>query len=96
MTRLSYRVHDTDRAEDWRDEGACRESDPEVFFASPLTTEGKADVRHAKAICFGCPSRLACGEWALATREPWGVWGGMTEGERKRILRQRHDAEAAA
>jgi WhiB family transcriptional regulator, redox-sensing transcriptional regulator len=49
----------------------CRVNDPELFFA-----DSPADVEHAKALCSGCPARLACLAGALERREPWGVWGG--------------------
>jgi WhiB family redox-sensing transcriptional regulator len=45
--------------------------DPELFFA-----ESPQDVEQAKAMCRGCPARLACLAGALERREPWGVWGG--------------------
>lgn len=68
----------------WRDLGACRGLDPEVFFPE---TDDEADV--AKNICDGCDVRVACLEHALASREKVGVWGGTTERERRRIVRQR-------
>ena len=49
----------------------CRSYDPELFFA-----ERPEDVERAKALCTGCPVRLACKAGALQRREPWGVWGG--------------------
>ncbi len=49
----------------------CRANDPELFFA-----ERPEDVERAKALCTGCPVRLACMAGALERREPWGVWGG--------------------
>jgi WhiB family redox-sensing transcriptional regulator len=49
----------------------CRSYDPELFFA-----ERPEDVERAKALCIGCPVRLACKAGALERREPWGVWGG--------------------
>ncbi|HMA46072.1 MAG TPA: WhiB family transcriptional regulator, partial [Frankiaceae bacterium] len=49
----------------------CWAEDPDLFFA-----EAPADVEAAKAVCVGCPVRLACLSGALARREPWGVWGG--------------------
>lgn len=49
----------------------CRVNDPELFFA-----ESPEDVENAKALCAGCPVRLACLSGALERREPWGVWGG--------------------
>lgn len=82
-------VPTTPRAKDWRDEGLCRGEDPELFFSSEQTAQGKANVRHAKVICWRCPSMEACGQWAIATRQPFGVWGGVSEGERRSILRRR-------
>lgn len=68
----------------WRELGACRGLDPEVFFPD---TDEEADV--AKGICASCDVRIACLEHALASREKVGVWGGTTERERRRIVRQR-------
>ncbi|HZT65546.1 MAG TPA: WhiB family transcriptional regulator [Acidimicrobiales bacterium] len=68
----------------WRHRAACQGVDPDVFF--PVSDEDAAD---AKAICGVCPVREACLEYALARRERDGVWGGATERERRRILRQR-------
>jgi WhiB family redox-sensing transcriptional regulator len=68
----------------WRNRAACRGIDPDVFF--PVTEE---DADEAKAICHVCPVREACLEFALAAREKEGVWGGATERERRRIVRQR-------
>jgi WhiB family transcriptional regulator, redox-sensing transcriptional regulator len=48
----------------------CRE-EPDLYFA-----ESPADVESAKALCCGCPARLACLTGAIERREPWGVWGG--------------------
>ena len=68
----------------WRNRAACRGIDPDIFF--PITDE---DAEPAKAICNACPVREACLEFALAAREREGVWGGATERERRRIIRQR-------
>ena len=68
----------------WRSLGACRGLDPELFFPE---TEEQADV--AKMICKGCDVRILCLEHALASREKVGVWGGTTERERRRLIRQR-------
>lgn len=68
----------------WRELGACRGLDPEVFFPE---TDEEADV--AKNICATCDVRVACLEHALSSREKVGVWGGTTERERRRIIRQR-------
>ena len=70
----------------WRKRAACRGIDVEIFYP---VTEDDADAAEAKAICEDCPVRHACLEHALANRERAGVWGGTTERERRRIVRQR-------
>ena len=68
----------------WRQRAACRGVNPDVFY--PASDE---DAEPAKVICNACPVRQACVEHALATRERDGIWGGVTERERRRIIRQR-------
>lgn len=73
---------------EWNADARCRTADPELFF-HPIGERGSdhdARDRNAKAVCAGCPVRVQCGEWALERREPYGVWGGMTEDERRKIL----------
>lgn len=76
---------------DWRAQAACRNSDVEIFFPSSDEAAGAA-----KAVCATCPVREECLEWALATRQQEGVWGGATEAERRRLRRRRQAAERAA
>lgn len=81
---------DTEPAADWRRHGACSDHDePDIWYATAASTQGRAEQREAQAICYGCPVIQACGQWALETREPWGTWGGMTEPQRRRVLRRR-------
>ncbi|MGD0219508.1 MAG: WhiB family transcriptional regulator [Acidimicrobiales bacterium] len=68
----------------WRQRSACRGLDPEVFY--PLTEE---EAEEAKAVCALCSVREMCLEHAIVARERDGVWGGLTERERRRLLRQR-------
>jgi WhiB family transcriptional regulator, redox-sensing transcriptional regulator len=75
---------ETKRDTSWRDRGACRGLDPQVFYPE---TDEEAPV--AKSICNQCQVQTMCLEYALAYREKEGVWGGATERERRRILRQR-------
>jgi WhiB family redox-sensing transcriptional regulator len=70
----------------WSKHAACRGIDVEIFYPE---TEDDADAAEAKEICAECPVRQACLEYALAHREREGVWGGATERERRRIVRQR-------
>jgi WhiB family redox-sensing transcriptional regulator len=74
----------------WRQRGACRGLEPDIFY--PTTDEEAAP---AKAVCATCSVRQACLEFALDTRENEGIWGGTTERERRRMLRQRRKHAAA-
>lgn len=74
----------TTKQQTWRDRAACRGIDPEIFY--PVSDE---EVDAARAICAVCPVREACLEHALSSREKEGIWGGCTERERRRIIRQR-------
>lgn len=67
----------------WPD-AACRGHDPDIFFPEDDRNSGPA-----KAICAVCPHREPCGEHALATRERFGVWGGLSESDRHAILKRR-------
>ena len=71
---------------DWRARGACLTADPELFF--PLSSAGPSveQLDQAKTVCAGCRVRAECLEFALATRQVHGVWGGTSEDERQRIL----------
>jgi WhiB family redox-sensing transcriptional regulator len=69
---------------EWQFEGACREADPELFF-SPESERGprrRARERAAKSFCSRCPVVQQCLDHALQVKEPYGVWGGLTTGER--------------
>jgi WhiB family transcriptional regulator, redox-sensing transcriptional regulator len=70
----------------WREFARCRGVDPEVFY--PVSDDEEA-ADEAKEICALCPVREPCLEFALSTREKNGVWGGLTERERRRVLRRR-------
>jgi WhiB family redox-sensing transcriptional regulator len=68
----------------WRSKSACQGLDPEIFY--PLDDD---ESEEAKAICAVCSVREACLEHALGHREKDGVWGGATERDRRRMIRQR-------
>ena len=70
---------------DWPTQAACRGTDPDRLFV-----QGAAQNR-AKAICFGCPVRTECLADSLDNQIEFGVWGGMTERERRALLRKRPD-----
>jgi len=83
---------------DWQLEAACRGMDSEVFF-HPDGQRGAARAereRRAKEICASCPVMQQCREHSLKVREPYGVWGGLTEDEREAVLRGRRAKTPAA
>jgi WhiB family redox-sensing transcriptional regulator len=70
--------------ESWRLDALCAETDPEAFFP-----EKGGSTREAKRVCTGCPVRLQCLEDALRNDERFGIWGGLSERERRRLRLQR-------
>ena len=74
---------------EWQRQGLCRAGDSSVFFPPAhfeRKPEREAREARAKTICARCPVREECLSWALAIREPHGVWGGRSESERKQLL----------
>ncbi len=74
--------------EDWPSRGACLRADPELFYhpyAEREPSRGNRE-RAAQQVCAGCPVQQACRDYARATQEPFGVWGGETETERAQWL----------
>jgi WhiB family transcriptional regulator, redox-sensing transcriptional regulator len=72
---------------DWRDDAACRDTDPDLFF--PVGTTGPAieQIESAKAVCDACAAQAACLEFALTTNQESGIWGGTSEEERRKLRR---------
>ena len=69
---------------DWRRLAACRSADPDLFF--PVSGEEWArQVEKAKVLCRACRVRRQCLQYAISEDEPYGVWGGMTGDERRRV-----------
>ena len=72
---------------EWQVDGSCRSGNPDVFF-HPEGERGPSHRRRdsaAKAVCLDCPVLQNCRKHALQVREPYGVWGGMTEYERQAV-----------
>jgi WhiB family redox-sensing transcriptional regulator len=86
MRQLLHGDEDTS----WQDYANCLGVDPDLFFP-----ERGASTREAKEVCRGCVVRDDCLEYALRNGEKFGIWGGMSERERRRIRRQRALARAA-
>ncbi len=78
--------HDTEHDEmpGWWELSNCLGVDPDLFFP-----ERGASTREAKEVCRGCVVREDCLEYALVNGEKFGIWGGMSERERRRIRRER-------
>lgn len=66
----------------WQENALCAQTDPEAFFP-----EKGGSTREAKRICLGCEVRDACLEYALSNDERFGIWGGLSERERRRLKR---------
>ena len=75
--------------EPWVEDGTCNQTDPEAFFP-----ERGGSNREAKRVCKACPVVAECLEYALRNDEPFGIWGGTSERERRR-MKQRQRAQAA-
>src|SRR5690349_10391910 len=71
----------------WRDEAACRDADPDLFFPVGPTGPVLRQVDEAKRICRSCPAQTRCLAWALDHGVTDGVWGGATEDERRAVRR---------
>src|SRR5712692_1387932 len=68
----------------WQEEANCLGVDPDLFFP-----ERGASTREAKSVCRSCEVRADCLEYALRNGEKFGIWGGLSERERRRVRRQR-------
>lgn len=76
----------------WHLDALCAETDPEIFFPA----KGES-VKEAKAVCRGCLVRAECLEYALETRQRFGVWAGLSERDRRKLLGEpEDDAEEAS
>lgn len=73
----------------WQDQANCKGANADLFFP-----ERGASTRTAKAICRECQVRPECLEFAITTGEKFGIWGGMSERERRRVRRERQIAAA--
>lgn len=74
----------------WADHGSCTNADPDLFFPQP-----GADTSYARSICRACPVRLHCLDYALESGQKHGIWGGMTESQRRRLRRRSHPSNPA-
>ena len=80
----------------WRTGAACRDTDPDLFFPVGQTGPAIAHIANAKAVCSTCSVQIECLEYALMTNQDAGIWGGLTEDDRRKIRRERRKANRAA
>ena len=82
LSHVVLREGDNDHA-DWRHAGVCAQTDPEAFFP-----DKGGSTREAKKVCTGCEVRGECLDYALAHDERFGIWGGLSERERRKLKRR--------
>ena len=75
-------LFDEGEEQEWQERALCAQTDPEAFFP-----EKGGSTREAKRICSGCEVRAECLDYALAHDERFGIWGGLSERERRRLRR---------
>ncbi len=89
---MAYNLSDIDPDESpWQASANCLGVDPDLFFP-----ERGGSTREAKAVCAGCVVRDECLDYALEHGEKFGIWGGLSERERRQVRRRRAAARAAA
>ena len=85
---------------DWRHHAACRDEDPELFFPIGNTGPALLQIDEAKQVCQRCAVMEPCLQWALESGQDSGVWGGLSEDERRalkrRTIRLRHGRASSA
>ena len=72
-----------DEEASWQERALCAQTDPEAFFP-----EKGGSTREAKKVCVGCELRAECLEYALAHDERFGIWGGLSERERRKLKKR--------
>jgi len=82
-------------ADTWRDHALCRDTDPDLFFPVGTTGQALVSIDHAKRVCAACTVSVECLDFALDTNQDSGIWGGLSEEER-RVIRRRRAAELRA
>ena len=81
---ISNTEMDQDEGElSWQERALCAQTDPEAFFP-----EKGGSTREAKKVCVGCDVRSECLEYALANDERFGIWGGLSERERRKLKKR--------
>ena len=72
----------------WRGRAICRDTDPDLFFPVGTTGQALLQIAKAKEVCGECPVSTQCLEYALQNDERFGIWGGLSERERRKLKRR--------
>jgi WhiB family redox-sensing transcriptional regulator len=72
----------------WRINAICRDTDPELFFPVGTTGQALLQIAKAKGVCCQCPVKVECLDFAMETNQDTGIWGGLSEDERRNLRRQ--------
>ena len=83
VTELHSQRAGREMRRDWWKSAACQDADPELFFPVSGVGLSRKEIARAKAVCASCIVRQPCLQFARATHQVHGVWGGMTEEERR-------------
>ncbi|WP_374927746.1 WhiB family transcriptional regulator [Kytococcus sedentarius] len=81
---------------DWRSRAACLDEDPELFFPIGNTGPAIEQIEKAKKVCARCEVTETCLQWAIETGQDAGVWGGLSEDERRALKRRNARARRAS
>lgn len=80
---------------DWRNGARCLDEDPELFFPIGNTGPALQQIEDAKIVCNSCDVVSTCLDWAIETGQDAGVWGGLSEDERRALKRRKARARRA-
>jgi WhiB family transcriptional regulator, redox-sensing transcriptional regulator len=83
MSKVFLLFGDAEEELGWQERALCAQTDPEAFFP-----EKGGSTREAKRVCLACEVRAECLDYALAHDERFGIWGGLSERERRRLKRR--------
>jgi WhiB family redox-sensing transcriptional regulator len=81
---------------DWRHRAACHDVDPELFFPVGVRMDAVRQTKVAQAVCMACPVRRECLTWAMDSGQEYGVWGSLSENQRRALKRRDSRARTAA
>ena len=83
LSLLDFAVEQDEAEQSWQERALCAQTDPEAFFP-----EKGGSTREAKKVCVSCEVRAECLEYALENDERFGIWGGLSERERRKLKRR--------